>query len=55
MAIPGYRTMTGDGLHFTMDAGIMTIIMVGHGCQDMNGDQLGYHGDKEKASMAGRL
>jgi len=53
MEILGYRIMSGDGLRFTMDVGIIATDMVGDGFLDMNGDQLGFPGDRVAVNMAG--
>jgi len=37
MAGPGFRTTTGDGLHFTTAAGITMLILDGFGYQVTNG------------------
>lgn len=55
MAIHGYRTTLGDGLHFTTDDGLMTTSWVGHGFQVTSGLQHGYHGVVEADSMVGLL
>lgn len=41
MVTPGFPTITGDGLHFTTDAGPSMTGMAGLGFQDMSGDLRG--------------
>lgn len=54
METRGCQTTNGVGLRFTMDVGITVTTMAGAGFLDMNGDQLGFPGDKVVVSMVGR-